>query len=102
MAGWLRRRKNRQHRSAFSGGSPLPVVDTTAAASGSAALARPDDARRSRLLDEVARLDGRDERAEIVHVAMQPLNERQRMALLLSKFEGCTGHYFEHQLGLTP
>ena len=38
-------------------------------------------------LHPTRRLD-RTERAELVHLAMETLSERQRMALLLSKFEG--------------
>lgn len=35
-----------------------------------------------------ARLVDKDERAEVVRLALEFLNERQRMAILLSKFEG--------------
>jgi RNA polymerase sigma-70 factor (ECF subfamily) len=41
------------------------------------------------------------ERAEIVHVAMQSLNERQRMALLLSKFEGMSYTEIGETMGLS-
>jgi RNA polymerase sigma-70 factor (ECF subfamily) len=41
------------------------------------------------------------ERAEIVQLAMQSLNERQRMALLLSKFEGMSYTEIGETMGLS-
>ena len=41
------------------------------------------------------------ERAEIVHQAVRTLNERQRMALLLSKFEGLSYAEIAHTMGLS-
>jgi RNA polymerase sigma-70 factor (ECF subfamily) len=41
------------------------------------------------------------EKAEVVHLAMESLNERQRMALLLSKFEGMSYADIAETMGLT-
>jgi RNA polymerase sigma-70 factor (ECF subfamily) len=42
------------------------------------------------------------ERAEVVRLAMQALNERQRLALLLCKFEGMSYAEMAQTMNLTP
>lgn len=49
-----------------------------------------------------ARRADKAERAEVVRQAMQSLNERQRMAVLLSKFEGMSYADIAETMDLTP
>ncbi len=80
-----RRREVHASNSPGDGSAGIPLEQLAVAASG----AMP-----ARRLDKV-------ERAEIVRQAVTSLNERQRMALLLSKFEGMSYAEIAESMGLT-
>ncbi|MFV1964864.1 MAG: RNA polymerase sigma factor [Pirellulaceae bacterium] len=82
----LARRREVSVSSQKSGEKQGPPLDQLAMAASGAMPARQ--------LDKV-------ERAEVVHQAVQALNERQRMALLLSKFEGLSYAEIADSMGLS-
>ncbi len=80
-----RRREVHVSNSPGDGSAGIPLEQLAVAASGTMPARR---------LDKV-------ERAEIVRQAVTSLNERQRMALLLSKFEGMSYAEIAESMGLT-
>jgi RNA polymerase sigma-70 factor (ECF subfamily) len=48
------------------------------------------------------RIVDKSEAAEVVRLAMESLNERQRMAVLLSKFEGMSYGDIAQTMGMSP
>lgn len=81
-----RYRRKEVHLDASPGGEPRPLEQMATAQSGFMPTRRLD----------------KEERATIVRAAIDGLNERQRMALLLSKFEGLSYAEIADIMEMTP